>query len=100
VNFARALFAVALLAAPAAANNALTEKEKADGGVLLFGGRTLDGWMTSGGKPSRVPVEDGCINPHGCGGYMMVHKRQWEDACSNGCINPSAGPAPPPGWPG
>ncbi len=66
-------------AAPAAADNALTEKEKADGWLLLFDGKTLDGWMTSGGKPSRVPVEDGCINPHRCGGYMMVHKERWEN---------------------
>jgi hypothetical protein len=80
VNLARALFALILLAAPAAAaDNALTEKEKADGWLLLFDGKTLDGWMTSSGKPSRVPVEDGCINPHRCGGYMMVHKESWEN---------------------
>jgi hypothetical protein len=37
-------------------------------------------------------VEDGCINPHKCGHYMMVHKEQWGDfvlACdfktSRGC---------------
>src|SRR5438132_7380298 len=61
-----------------AADNELTEQEKADGWVLLFDGKTLDGWMTSSGKPSKTPVEDGCINPHRCGGYMMVHKKQWD----------------------
>jgi hypothetical protein len=24
-------------------------------------------------------VEDGSINPHGAGGYMMIHKKQWGD---------------------
>src|SRR5579872_3287644 len=87
------LFAAALLtSAAAAADNELTEQEKADGWVLLFDGKTLDGWMTSAGKPSRTPVEDGCINPHKCGHYMMVHKEPWADfvlACdfkiSKGC---------------
>jgi hypothetical protein len=69
-----------LLALPAyAADNTLTDKEKADGWILLFDGKTLDGWMTSGGKPSRTPVEDGAINPHKCGHYMMVHKDPHEN---------------------
>jgi hypothetical protein len=72
--------ALAAAAAPAfAADNELTAKEKADGWRLLFDGKTLDGWMTSGGKPSKTPVEDGAINPHKSGGYMMVHKEQWSD---------------------
>jgi hypothetical protein len=60
-----------------AADNELTPKEKADGWILLFDGKTLDGWMTSSEKPSKTPLEDGCINPHKCGGYMMVHKEKW-----------------------
>lgn len=67
----------ALALAPA--DNELTTKEKTDGWVLLFDGKTLDGWMTSSGKPSRTPVEGGAINPHKCGGYMMVHKEMWEN---------------------
>ena len=66
-----------LFAAPA--DNTLTDHEKADGWVLLFDGKTLDGWMTSSGKPSQRPVEDGCLNPRKCGGYMLVHKEQWEN---------------------
>ena len=73
------VLAVALIAAPAAADNALTEQEKKDGWLLLFDGRTLDGWMTSSRQPSRRPVEDGCLNPHRCGGYMLVHQKQWDD---------------------
>src|ERR1700741_901110 len=75
---ARTLLAV-LLAPPAGADNALPEKEKDDGWILLFDGKTLDGWMTSSGKPSQTPVEDGALNPHKCGGYMLVHKEQWRD---------------------
>lgn len=62
-----------------AADNTLTDREKADGWVLLFDGKTLDGWMTSAGKPSKTPVDDGCINPHKAGHYMMVHKEMHEN---------------------
>jgi len=63
----------------AAADNELTAKEKADGWRLLFDGKTLDGWMTSSETPSKTPVEDGCINPHQAGGYMMVPKETFEN---------------------
>jgi len=82
---AAALLAAAVLAGaiPAAAqppaDNVLTEREKADGWRLLFDGRTLDGWQTSSGTPSKSPVDDGCLNPHKCGGYMLVHKERWEN---------------------
>lgn len=62
-----------------AGDNELSAKEKEDGWILLFNGKTLDGWMTSSGKPSKTPVEDGSINPHKCGGYMMIHKESWEN---------------------
>ena len=57
----------------------LTPEEKAAGWILLFDGKTLDGWKTSSEKPSKVPVEQGAINPHGCGGYMMIHEKTWSD---------------------
>jgi hypothetical protein len=62
-----------------AADNELTKQEQSDGWILLFDGKTLDGWMTSAGRQSNTPVEDGCINPHKCGAYMMVHKQTWEN---------------------
>jgi hypothetical protein len=72
------LMALAVWVRPvAAADNQLTEAEKKAGWILLFDGRTLDGWMTSGAKPSKRPVEDGSINPHRCGDYMMIHKQTW-----------------------
>jgi len=74
-----AVFVVGVMATSARADNTLTETEKGGGWLLLFDGKTLDGWMTSGGKPSRRPVEDGCINPHRCGHYMMVHTQQWSN---------------------
>src|SRR6476620_7730575 len=71
--------ALFLASIAAAADNELTGREKADGWLLLFDGKTLDGWMTSNQTPSKTPVEDGCINPHKAGGYMMVHKEMWEN---------------------
>lgn len=62
-----------------AADNELTAKEKAAGWLLLFDGKTLTGWQTSSRRPSKTPVEDGTINPHGCGGYMMIHENEWGD---------------------
>ena len=73
-----ALLTVAVLAA-APPDNRLTDAEKKAGWILLFDGKTLDGWMTSSEKPSQRPVEDGAINPHRCGGYMMIHEQQWGD---------------------
>ena len=72
--FAVGLIAVTMTSALNAADNELTEKEKSNGWRLLFDGKSLDGWMTSSETPSRTGVEDGALNPHQCGGYMLVHK--------------------------
>lgn len=72
------LVGVLMIAAAAfAEDNVLSPQEKADGWVLLFDGKTHAGWMTSNKSPSKTPVEDGSINPHKCGAYMMVHEKQW-----------------------
>ncbi len=80
MKYATGCVLVAALACPAwAADNELTAKEKKDGWILLFDGKTLNGWMTSSKRKSKTPVQDGAINPHKCGGYMMVHEKQWGD---------------------
>src|SRR5579872_5518730 len=61
------------------ADNELTPEEKAAGWILLFDGKTLDGWKRSDGKESRHGVDHDAINPHRCGAYMMVHDREWSD---------------------
>ena len=61
------------------ADNALSADESKNGWILLFDGTSLGGWQTSSGKPSKVPVEDGCINPHGSGGYMVIHEKTWDN---------------------
>jgi hypothetical protein len=62
-----------------AVDNALTEAEQKDGWLLLFDGNSLAGWMTSSQKPGQRPVEEHAINPHKCGGYMMIHEKPWGD---------------------
>lgn len=62
-----------------ATDNELTTREKKDGWILLFDGKSLAGWMTSSEQPSLRPVEEGSINPHKAGGYMMIHEKQWSD---------------------
>jgi hypothetical protein len=60
-------------------DNTLTDAEKKAGWKLLFDGKALDGWTTDTLQPSKTPVEDGSINPHGCGGYMMVPQGKYGD---------------------
>jgi hypothetical protein len=62
-----------------AADNELTDAEKKAGWVLLFDGKSLEGWMTSSEKPSQRQVEEGSINPHKCGGYMMIHEKVYDN---------------------
>jgi hypothetical protein len=80
MRFAMVIFACGLFATPmVVGDNELTEQEKREGWRLLFDGRSLAGWMTSSNLPSRTDVEDGSLNPHKCGGYMLVHEREWSD---------------------
>ena len=61
------------------ADNQLTSEESRAGWILLFDGKSLNGWMTSSQQPGKRPVEEGSINPHNAGGYMMIHEKQWAD---------------------
>ena len=81
------LIALALLSAGCVygADNELTQAEKDAGWILLFNGKNLDGWKaldgwkTANRFPSKTPVEHGSINPHGCGGYMVIYEEPFED---------------------
>lgn len=78
-----AFLSLAVAAAGAAprsqADNTLTPEERAAGWILLFNGGSPEGWKTSSGTPCRTRVEEGSLQPHGCGGYMLIHERQWSD---------------------
>lgn len=65
--------------AKAVPDNTLTAAERRAGWLLLFDGRTHAGWMNSNQTPPRTPVEDGALNPHKAGHYMLVHTQQWEN---------------------
>lgn len=62
-----------------AVDNALTEAERAGGWVLLFDGRSHAGWMNSDRSAPRTPVQEGALNPHRAGHYMLVHTQQWSN---------------------
>jgi Domain of Unknown Function (DUF1080) len=62
-----------------AADNELTSKEKADGWQLLFNGKDTNGWMNNTKNPIAAKVEDGALNPHRSGGYVVVYKKQFGD---------------------
>ncbi|HMC63485.1 MAG TPA: DUF1080 domain-containing protein [Gemmataceae bacterium] len=80
MKYVTGILTIVFLAIPSfAADNELSDQEKADGWLLLFDGKTLDGWMTSSEKPSKRPVEEESINPHKCGHYMMVYKKPLEN---------------------
>lgn len=74
------MLVLAAFAAPTfAADNELTPEEKAEGWILLFNGEDLDDWMTNRERPSRTPAENGMFNPRRCGGYLLLHKEQFDD---------------------
>jgi len=62
-----------------AADNQLSAREKSDGWILLFDGKTTNGWMTgNGAAPLRGP-ENGALNPRKAGYYFLVHTQKWGD---------------------
>jgi hypothetical protein len=62
-----------------AADNELTPAEKADGWILLFDGKSTTGWKNNTDKPVAAKVEDGTINPHASGGYVVVYENPFGD---------------------
>jgi hypothetical protein len=72
------LLALGVSIVPAMAlDNELSSAEKRDGWILLFNGQTTAGWMNSNQTAPRTLVEDGALNPHKAGHYMLVHTQQW-----------------------
>ena len=74
------LWLALVIASPAlAAQNELTPEEREQGWILLFDGRTTDGWMTPKQRPLPLShVQGGCLNPHPCD-YMLVHEKRWSN---------------------
>ncbi len=62
-----------------AADNELTPAEKAHGWKLLFNGKNRSGWMNNTHKPVKAKVENGTLNPHGTGGYLLVYDKPYGD---------------------
>ena len=73
---------IVLVVAPSsarAADNELTAAEKADGWVLLFDGKSIDGWLDSKEQPvDSSHVSNGTLNPHPCN-YMLIHKEVYDN---------------------
>ena len=74
------LLVVAVLAGNAsAADNELTADEHSDGWVLLFNGVDLGGWKNNDGKPLAAKIEEGAVNVHNTGGYLLVYDEPFGD---------------------
>jgi len=78
-RFLIAFLVCAGTAAAGAADNNLSDQEKQEGWRLLFDGHSFAGWKSNTLAPSKAPIEDGSLNPHKCGGYMLIHDQQWEN---------------------
>jgi hypothetical protein len=59
--------------------NTLSAAEKEAGFELLFNGKDLSGWKNNNDKPVKTSVEDGAIQTYKCGGYVLMHERQFGD---------------------
>lgn len=71
-----ALFAMLLTSQATAADNELTEEEKAAGWQLLFNGRDHEGWSCTNGKPIATPIEEGCLAPYKAGSYIIIYDKK------------------------
>lgn len=62
-----------------AQDNVLSDEERNAGWILLFDGKTTQGWMSPKGKPlAERHVQKGALNPHPCD-YMLVYEKPLED---------------------
>src|SRR5215211_3862436 len=76
----RYLLAILLLLSPVAraADNELTDQEKKDGWILLFDGKSNDGWVSDKtGQPiNPANIKDGEFNSFKSGGYVPYYNKQ------------------------
>src|SRR5262249_29843843 len=76
-----------------AADNELTQEEKDAGWILLFNGHDHTGWKCNTGKPIKTPIEEGSLQPHDSGGYVIVYAdRKFGDytlKCDVKCAKPA-----------
>jgi hypothetical protein len=75
IAFAAALFDIEARAA----DNELSDAERAEGWQLLFNGRDLTGWKNNTDKPVEAKLKDGTVNPYGSGGYLLVYEKPYGD---------------------
>lgn len=62
-----------------AADNALTDDEKAAGWQLLFNGQDLTGWKCNNDRPIATKIEDGSLVPYKSGGYLIIYDKPFGD---------------------
>jgi hypothetical protein len=64
-----------LLALAPAGDNELSDQEKKDGWILLFDGKSPEGWTNL----PAANIQDGCINPNKSGNYVTFAKDKYAD---------------------
>jgi hypothetical protein len=65
-------------ACASAQHNRLSDAERDSGWVLLFDGRSLDGWTTSGNRDAWL-VQDGELHTTGQGGWWLRTEKRYRD---------------------
>lgn len=51
----------------------------ADGWITLFDGKSYRGWLNCDFTQPKNQIENGCINPHGAGTYMVMYEKPWSN---------------------
>jgi hypothetical protein len=60
-------------------DNQLSAEEEKEGWQLLFNGKDHTGWKTNEGEQIASKVEEGALQAHGSGGYLIIHEKQFGD---------------------
>jgi hypothetical protein len=67
------------LAAEPSPDNRLSAEEEKEGWQLLFNGKDHTGWKTNTGERIASQIEEGALQPHGSGGYLIIHEKEFGD---------------------